>query len=79
MPTFNSINFRAKTTQGLMGNSGGLEMMDSFSLWNENLMHVLTKEDDFTPPSLYFLSGCWVPVFPRMRVNVKYRNACLFG
>lgn len=77
VPTFKSINFRAKTTPGLMGNSRGLEMMDSFSLQNENLMHSLTKEDDFTPSSLYFLPGWWVPLFPHTRVNVEFRNACL--
>lgn len=68
-----------KPIQGLMGNGGGLQIMDSFSLQNENLMQSLTKGDDFTPPSLYFLSGCCMPLFLHIHVNAEQRKSCLFG
>lgn len=46
-----------------MGNGEGPGLMDLFSLQNENLTQSLTKGDGFTPPSLYLLSGCCVPLF----------------
>lgn len=48
---------------------GGLDMMNSFSLQNENLTHSLTKGGDFTPSSLYFLYGCGMPLFLHTCVN----------
>lgn len=55
------LTLEGKNIQGIMGNGGWLEVTDSFSFQNENLMHPLTEGDDFTPPSLYFFSGHSVP------------------
>ena len=63
-----------KNMQGIMGNGGWLEMTGSFSLQNENLMHPLTKGDDFTPPSLYFLSGHSVPFSSHTRESRVWRG-----
>lgn len=62
-----------------MGIGGGLEMMDPFSLQNENLMQSLTKGDGFTPLSLCFPSGCCVPLCLHTHGNVEQREARLFG
>lgn len=78
-PHLIALTLEQKTIQGWMENGGGLETIDSFSLQNENLTRSLTKGDDFTPPSLYCLSGYRVPLFLHTCVNVEYRKSRLFG
>lgn len=78
MPTFSSIDFREETpVQGLVGHGGGLEGRDSFAFQNGNQKHSLTE--DFTPPSVGFLPGCFVPLFFHTHVSVEYRKVSLFG